>query len=127
MLPWVHPTQSRARQILASGEEKSDAPATRRMRAEDRSRLLIAIAKARLWVKQLTSGEVIDTSTIARREGCSERSVRMTMSFAFLPPALLGKLSAGRLPNVRVTDLVEQHVAWSMKLSVRRAPFSASD
>src|SRR3954463_11193305 len=38
--------------------------------------LLIAIAKARRWIKELTQGRMADFAEIAREEGQSERHVR---------------------------------------------------
>ncbi len=43
----------------------------------------------RRWLDELVSGAVKDTAAIAEREGCSERSVRMTLSLAFLSPKVV--------------------------------------
>ena len=59
------------------------------------------------------------TDALALREGCSERSVRMTLSLAFLSPVIVQAILAGRLPRgigiSRLADLppswTEQHAA----------------
>ncbi len=63
------------------------------------------------------SGRMDSTEAIAAREGCSERLVRMTLSLAFLSPAIVQAIVAGALPRgigiSRLTDLppswTEQH------------------
>ena len=52
-----------------------------------RQALIEGIAKARLWLDDLISDHVMSTAEIAKRERCSERSVRMTLGLAFLSPA----------------------------------------
>ena len=75
-LPWT-PVPSRRKRaiILPAGVTEDPRP----IRAETRARLVEGIAKARRWLDELTTGSVTDTAQIARREGCSERSVRMTL------------------------------------------------
>jgi hypothetical protein len=63
------------------------------MRAEARARLLESIAKARLWLDGLISGKFMSTGQIARHADCSERAVRITLSLAFLAPAISGQPS----------------------------------
>ena len=68
------------------------------MRAEARARLLEAIAKARLWLDGLIAGRFTSTAEIALYERCSERAVRITLSLAFLAPAIVRTAVEGRLP-----------------------------
>ena len=68
------------------------------MRAEARARLLAAIAKARLWLAGLIPGTFASTAEIALHERCSERAVRITLSLAFLAPAIVRAAVEGRLP-----------------------------
>ena len=70
----------------------------RPIRSESRARLLEGMAKARLWVDDLVSGRMRDTTDIATREGCSERSVRMTLNLAFLSPTIGKAAVEGSLP-----------------------------
>ena len=94
-IPWIKPSQTRRREILQtrSGDE------AHLMGATERLRLLRAIAMARLWVDELIAGAVPDLAALATREGKSERSVRMTLSLAFLDPALVKAATQGRLPR----------------------------
>ena len=56
-------------------------------------------AKARLWLNELIDGRVTDTKEIADREGCSDRSIRMTLSLAFLSPSIVQAAVDGTLPQ----------------------------
>ena len=56
------------------------------MGSVERVRLLRAIAMARLWLNELITGVIPDIGALAARERKSERSVRMTLSLAFLDP-----------------------------------------
>jgi site-specific DNA recombinase len=81
-IPWAFKPPTRKREILIPHA----ASASRPIRAESRARLVEGIAKARLWLDQLVSGEIESTSNIAKREKCSERSVRMTLGLRFSAP-----------------------------------------
>lgn len=53
-------------------------------------------------------------SLIAIREQCSERSVRMTLSLAFLSPAIVQAIVDGRLPRgIGIKHLAELPSSWS--------------
>ena len=54
---------------------------------------------ARLWLNELITGVIPDIGALAARERKSERSVRMTLSLAFLDPALVKAAAQGRLPR----------------------------
>jgi len=64
---------------------------------------------ARRWLEQLVSGEAVDIEAIAAREGLTERSMRMTLSLAFLAPDVVKPRSTASLPRgfgvSRLTDL----------------------
>ena len=88
------------------GPEAKDAEAAR-------AKLLEGIAKARLWTDELVSGAVSDTRTIAEREGCSERSVRLTLNLAFLAPKIVQAAVAGTLPRgTGVSGLMDLAPDW---------------
>jgi hypothetical protein len=75
--------------------------------------LVEGIAKGRLWLDELVSGRVLDTAAIALRERCSERSVRMTLSLAFLSPELVKAAVEGSLPRgAGITGAVELPLDW---------------
>jgi hypothetical protein len=95
---WSTPFPARKRQILLP--QSATYAAQQPIRSESRARLVERIARGRYWLNKLTSGEAKDTREIANREGCSDRSVRMTLSHAFLSPliataAIEGKLARG--------------------------------
>ena len=78
-IPWSPTPFRRRRAIIAPQANQPQRP----IRAETRARLLLAIAKARHWLDDLVTGRVTDTKSIAEREGCSERSVRINLNLAF--------------------------------------------
>ena len=103
-IPWIKPSQTRRREVL----QRSGDGEAHLMGATERVRLLRGIAMARLWVEGLIAGAVRDLATLAMREGKSERSVRMTLSLAFLDPALIKAAAQGRLPRgLGVSRLVD--------------------
>ncbi|MGD9922209.1 MAG: recombinase family protein [Pseudorhodoplanes sp.] len=105
------PTRRRAI-IMPRGLENGS---TRPIRSETRARLIEAIAKARLWVEELVSGDVKSTAQIAAREKCSERAVRMTVSLAFLAPQIVEAAVAGQLSDhVGTMGLVNPLLEWEL-------------
>jgi site-specific DNA recombinase len=109
-IPWALTPPTRKREILIP----HSASAARPIRAESRARLVEGIAKARLWLDQLVSGEIESTSEIAERENCSERSVRMTLGLAFLSPAIVKAAVDGTLPHgCGVSQCLDMPSAWS--------------
>ena len=95
-IPWSKPSQTRRCEILQP--ESSDG-AAHRLGSDERMRLLRAMALARLWLDQLIAGVVPDVASLAAREGKTERWARMTLSLAFLDPALIKAAAQGRLPR----------------------------
>ena len=95
-IPWTKPSQTRRREILQARIWRRRDPSMGSVRAV---RLLRAIAMARLWLNELITGVIPDIGALAARERKSERSVRMTLSLAFLDPALVKAAAQGRLPR----------------------------
>jgi site-specific DNA recombinase len=82
-------------------------------RAPTRARLVEGIAKARHWLDELVSGKVKSTSEIAKREACSERSIRMTMGLAFLSPTIVKAAIDGSLPHgIGIMQLNNAPINW---------------
>jgi site-specific DNA recombinase len=106
-IPWSPQTFRRKRELILSTEASGNN--ARPIRIEARTKLLAAIAKARRWLVDLTSGKIDTIETIAAREGLSERSARMTLSLAFLAPDIVQAAVDGTLPRgfgvSRLTDL----------------------
>ena len=87
------------------------------MRAEARARLLEAIAKARLWLEALIAGRFASTAEIALHERCSERAVRITLSLAFLAPAIVRAAVEGGLPyGLTASSFSELPILWEEQL-----------
>ncbi len=102
--------QRRREIILPPGSEAKLRP----MKVEDRARILHAIATARTWLDDLIAARVASTEAIAMREGCSERSVRMTLSLASLSPEIVRAILEGRLPRgIGIKHLAELPASWS--------------
>lgn len=107
------PSTGRRRRSVLSPDETS-----RPIRAEARAKALAAIAAGRCWLEELASGAVKDTAEIAGREGCSERSVRMTLSLAFLSPNIVRAIVDGTAPRgIGVSRLSELPSSWKEQAS----------
>jgi hypothetical protein len=82
-----------------------------------RARLLEAIAKARLWLDGLIAGTFASTAEIALHERCSERAVRITLSLAFLAPAIVRAAVESRLPyGLTASSFSELPILWEEQL-----------
>ena len=114
-IAWQRPDRTRRREIHhPAGAPDATPPAP--IRAEARARLLMAIAKARRWVDQLVSGEFQSTADIAQHNRCSERSVRMTLTLAFLSPTLVKAIADGTLPHgVGLSVLADAPMDWTQQ------------
>ncbi|WP_348273250.1 hypothetical protein [Methylocapsa sp. D3K7] len=84
------------------------------IRSNERLNLLRAIALSRKWLNDLVEGTCPNMLALAKREGKTERSIRMFLSLDFLDPTLVKAAAEGRLPRGyglwRLTDLP---MAWS--------------
>jgi site-specific DNA recombinase len=108
-IDWTAPHHRRRRSI-GSPDERSGAEY---IRSTERARLLTGIAKARIWLRRLVSGEMKSLAEIARAEGVSERSARMTLSLALLPPSVMQAAISGDLPRQQsVIRLYEPALLW---------------
>ncbi len=108
---WSHILAQRRREVILP---PGSASKLRPMKAEDRSRILHAIATARSWLDDLIAARVDSTDGIASREGCSERSVRMTLSLASLSPQIVKAIIEGRLPRgIGLKHLAELPPSWA--------------
>lgn len=115
-IPWTPPDHKRRRTMAAptNGSPSSEPPSRSVIRAEARARLLVALAKARQWLEELARGKVLDLDEIAKREGRSERSVRMVLSLAFLSPQIVSAAIRGTLPRgIGLSDMTDLPLDWS--------------
>ena len=79
------------------------------MRTKARDGFIKALRDAHRWLDELLVDPTQTIESLAIREGKSERSIRMTLSLAFMSPALAEAAMEGRLPRgfciKRLTDL----------------------
>jgi hypothetical protein len=112
-VPWSPAPHYRRRQVIAPASVERTLPRHRPIRAEARARLVEAIAKARSWVAEIITDEQVTTQMIAQREGCTERSVRLNLSLAFLAPEIVQAAINGTLPHgAGLSTLAELPANW---------------
>ena len=111
-IPWQKPPSRKFRQILLPhGVSRSEI---RPERTERRAQLIRAIARGRRWLDELVAGSVTEAEQIAAREGCSIRQVNLTISLAFLAPALVKAAVEGRLPRgINIERLRDPPAEWA--------------
>jgi site-specific DNA recombinase len=99
-LPWqAHAFQS-VKGVLRQPDEQPT------LGAEARDAILLAVAKARVWIDDLASGRIQSFAEIAQREGKVERHIRLLMPLAFLPPPIVTAIADGNFrQDVTVTTL----------------------
>ncbi len=99
-LPWT-PTSALARKGIAwkpSAQANLDPAAS--------EVLLIAIARARSWMNDLTEGRVNSFEEIARSENKVERHIRRLIPLAFVSPRIVEAIANGSAPaDLTVTSL----------------------
>ena len=84
------------------------------MRTKARDGFVKALRAAHRWLDELLSDPAQSIESLAVREGKSERSIRMTLSLAFLSPVLAEAAMDGRLPRgFSVKRLTELPMLWS--------------
>ncbi len=112
IIPWSKPPSKKFREILLP--PTASRHKVRPIKAERRTALLKSIARGRKWLDEIVSGAVQDVEEIADRCECSVRHVNMTISMAFIAPALVKAASEGRLPRgIGVASLRDAPAEWS--------------
>jgi hypothetical protein len=95
------------------GRRRTEAT-QRAMRTKARVGFVKAFGAAHRWLDELLSDANTSLDSLAVREGKSERSIRMTLSLAFLSPVLAEAAMDGRLPRgFSIRRLTELPVLWS--------------
>jgi site-specific DNA recombinase len=76
--------------------------------------LILALARAKSWMRALRQGEYDDTAEIARRFGLSDPHVRRLLRFAFLAPDITETIVEGRQPSSLTIRLLLREIplAW---------------
>ena len=109
---WAPPSTRRCREILQS--EGDANPSLRPMRTKARLGLISGLRDAYRWLDELITEPRHTIETIAARECKTERSIRMTLSLAFLAPGIVEAAIEGKLPRgFGVTRLTDLPMAWS--------------
>ena len=111
-IPWQKPPTKRFRKILIPhGAVREDI---RPDRAERRLRLISAIARGRRWLDEIIAGSITDAGQLAGRERCTMRQINLTLSLAFLAPALVKAAVEGRLPRgINIERLRDPDPNWT--------------
>jgi site-specific DNA recombinase len=109
LIPWLKPPAKKFREILLPPSVSRQE--VRPIKAERRAALIKSIARGRAWLDEIVSGGV---EQIAARHKCSVRHVNMTISLAFIAPALVKAAIEGRLPRgIGVASLRDAPAQWS--------------
>ena len=98
-LPWTRASSRRRREII-QGVGEAQRP-LRAMRTKARDGFIRALRDARRWLDELLIDPAQTIESLAMREHKSERSIRMTVSLAFVSP-VLAKAAPGGSPSTRV-------------------------
>jgi hypothetical protein len=112
IIPWTPPSPHRRREIIHGEGDRLSA--TRPMKAKARAILIDALRDAHRWLDELTTNSNQSVESLAAREGRTERSIRTTLSLAFLSPALAQAAVDGRLPRgFGVKRLMDLPLIWA--------------
>jgi site-specific DNA recombinase len=110
-LPWTRPSPYRKREVIQGANDAKTY--ARPMRANARAILIEALGDAHRWLDELLSDPRLTLESIASREDKTERSIRMTLSLAFLAPEIVKAAVEGRLPRgFGLKRLVDLPMAW---------------
>jgi site-specific DNA recombinase len=115
-LPWTRASSRRRREII-QGVGEAQRP-LRAMRTKARDGFVRALRDARRWLDELLIDPAQTIESLAMREHKSERSIRMTVSLAFVSPVLAEAALEGRLPRgFSVKRLTDLPMLWSEQWS----------
>jgi site-specific DNA recombinase len=112
VISWSKPPARKFREVI---QPSASSYRIRPIRAERRAGLIRAIARGRQWLDQIVSGAA-SVEDLASRQNCSIRQINVTLSMAFLAPALVKAAIDGRLPrSLGITELRDAPVEWSQQ------------
>jgi site-specific DNA recombinase len=110
-LPWTRPSPYRKREIIQGGDDRKTYG--RPTPANTRAILIEGLRDAHRWLDELLSDSRLTLESLASREGRTVRSIRMTLSLAFLAPEIVKAAVEGRLPRgFGLKRLVDLPMAW---------------
>lgn len=109
-IEWSKPSSRRKRDILGQQSQNDSRP----IRTEARTRLLKGIAQGRRCLDQLVEGKVANVATLAKQQDLSEKTVRSTLSLAFLAPDIVQAAIDGKLPRgLGISQMTDLSADWS--------------
>jgi site-specific DNA recombinase len=111
-LPSPHPRERKG--ILVPGNSGT------KPRRIDRA-LVLALARARSWMRALQQAEFVDTAEIAQRFALSEPHVRRLLRFVYLAPDIVEAIVEGRQPRILTVKLLLRGI--SLDWADQRAAF----
>jgi site-specific DNA recombinase len=110
-LPWTRPSPYRKREIIQGANDAKTY--ARPMPANTRAILIEALRDAHRWLDELLSDRGLSLESSGSRGGKRGRSIRMTLSLAFLAPEIVKAAVEGRLPRgFGLKRLVDLPMAW---------------
>jgi site-specific DNA recombinase len=110
-VPWTRPSPYRKREIIQGANDAKTC--ARPMPANARAILIEALRNAHRWLDELLSNPRLTLESLASREDKTARSIRMTLSIAFLAPEIVKAAVEGRLPRgFGLKRLVDLPMAW---------------
>jgi hypothetical protein len=93
-IPWIPPSPyQRCKIVQGEGEPRSPI---RPMRVQARAVFAESLRHARRWLDELVRDRNQTIGSISAREHKSERSIRMTLSLAFVAPPIVAAAIEGR-------------------------------
>jgi hypothetical protein len=109
-IPWVKPSNIRKREILGNQSPTTVRP----IKSEARRRLLKGIAQGQRWLEMLITKRAPDLASLAAQHDISEKTLRSTISLAFLAPDIVQAVIDGKLPRgLGVTQMNNLSPDWS--------------
>jgi hypothetical protein len=123
-LPWTRVSSRRRREII-QGVGEAQRP-LRAMRTKARDGFIRALGDARRWLDELLIDPAQTIESLAMREDKSERSIRMTMSLAFISP-ILAEAALEGLPSTRVQRQAPDRPASSLVRAMARSGTARAD
>jgi len=115
LFPWTKPPAKKFRQVIQPASASGSR--VRPIRAERRTGLIWSLARARLWLDEVVAGTV-SIEDLAVRQSCSVRQINLTLSMAFLAPALITAAIEGRLPRgIGIAELRDPPAEWSQQFA----------
>jgi hypothetical protein len=114
-VPWTKPPAKKFRPVIQPAS--AGTCRVRPIRAERRAGLIRSLARARSWLDEIVAAKV-SVEDLAVRQKCSVRQINLTLSMAFLAPALVAAAIEGRLPRgIGIAQLRDPPAEWSQQFA----------